>query len=157
MQRFIPLIVLVVLLLSLGLIFGPGMLRGWQLRKTVGSMLDSAARGDLSTVSAHALPAQRPQLDIMLGHLPQSYSERIESLRMARYEMVDGTEAWTLVNCRIEGSGGPSIYQGKLLWRYTQGEWQWDVLGSYAAPFSPSGEPSWISIEEALALADNLQ
>jgi hypothetical protein len=155
MRRFIPLLVVLLLVLALLALFGPSALGAYRLRQSVRGLLDAALREDRAAIAAVIESSQRqPFAELMDRHIPQDYSAQIESLRMVNYEIVEGRDAWVLVNCRVADASGAAIYQGRLHWqRDAQGQWLWDPAGSFAAPFSPSGEPSWIQLDALIRQA----
>ena len=152
MQRYIPLIAVLVLLLALALLYGPQLYRNWTFQRDVETMLASARRGSTAgIVQAIAPPQQREAQRIFDAYLPPDYAQRITQLSLASSEPgAQPDERYALVTCRMESGEELALYQGKLLWHWTGRRWTWDFTGSFAAPFSPSGPPQWYKLSEII-------
>lgn len=154
MQRFLPLLVVLLLLIALGALYGPAAYRNYLFQRDVEAMLASARAGNTQGIANAALAAQRADaLAILTQYLPADYAGKIAKLTLGSTQEVDARTRYALVTCRIEAGEGIAIYSGKLKWTWTGERWEWDFFGSYAAPFQPSGEPSWIELDELLPQA----
>jgi hypothetical protein len=154
MQRFIPLIVVVLLLAVVGLLYGPQAYRNWTFQRDVETMLAAARSGNTQGMVQTIDPAQQAEAQrIFDAYLPKNYAERITRLTLSSSEDSGSGGRYALVTCRLEADGNLAIYQGKLLWHWDGHRWAWDFAGSMAAPFSPSGEPQWYKLSEIIAEA----
>jgi hypothetical protein len=154
MQRFVPLLAVAILGLALALLYGPQLYRQWTFERDVGAMLAAARSGDTAGMVRAIAPAQQREAQrIFDSYLPADYAQRIVRLSLTRSEDSPAGGRYAFVVCRLESGGEPALYQGKLLWRWDGRRWAWDFTGSYAAPFSPSGEPQWYKLSDIIAEA----
>jgi hypothetical protein len=152
--RFIPLLVLLGLLLTLGLAFGPRLYRSLQLSRSCTAMLESARAGNLTALASHIDPAQQQAALSLLGQvLPPDYYLHIRSLKLSSLSIEEDGSAWTIVTCRTEDEASGGLYQGKLHWYYRSGRWEWDFQDSYGAQYPLSGAPQWEALESYVRLA----
>jgi hypothetical protein len=157
MRSWAPLIVVLALLILLAALFGPGIYRGYLLRNTTGDLLEAALEGRTADITALVKPAQQQQVAQLIGqHLPAGYQQSISSLKLTRARIVDDSQAETLVTCKIEQGEWLGLYQGRLIWEYSQGRWEWNFEASAGAEFPLSGEPAWVKLSELMPLAESL-
>jgi hypothetical protein len=157
MQRFVPLLVVFILLLIIAGIYGPGWYRGLLFQRAVESMLTAARAGNTQGIASACLSAQQADaLSILSQYLPSDYASKIARLSLASSEPGEDGARYAIVNCRIEAGDGIIIYSGKLRWVWSGTRWDWDFFGSYAAPFQPAGEVRWIKLDEVLPEASAL-
>lgn len=157
MQRFLPLLAVLAVLLVIAGLYGPGWYRGWLFQRDVEAMLAAARSGSTQGIASACLPAQQADaLSILSQYLPRDYASKIARLSIASsLPEQDGTR-YAIVNCRIEAGDGIAIYSGKLKWVWNGTRWDWDFFGSYAAPYAGPGEPRWIKLDEILPEANAL-
>lgn len=151
MQRWLPLLAVLLLLLLLAGLYGPGWYRGYLFQRDVEAMLAAARTGSTPGIAAACLPGQQADAQSILSqYLPADYASKLERLSIAGSEQFDATTRYALVNCRLSAGDSVVIYSGKLKWVWNGQRWDWDFFGSYAAPFQPAGEIRWIALDELL-------
>jgi hypothetical protein len=156
-NRYIPPIILLVLLTGLGIYFGPGLWRTYQFNQTCNKLLSDAKAGKLSDVTAAITPGQQAQIGALLSqYVPADYNKDIESLKLVSYDKSAPETIWAIATARINQGESLGVYQAKMCWRWEKGRWWWDFDGSFGAPFSPSGEPDWIPLSNLVSLAESL-
>ena len=152
MKNYAPLIVLLLVILVALAIYGPGVYRGMQFKRALGSMLESAKKGDTSQIAAFIMPSQRANAQHLFEtSLPVDYQHYIESLRLTSWRFTGKHTVNALVTCKVNTGDFAGIYQGMLIWR-NNGKWEWDFLASKGAEFSTSGEPHWIDLGSLLEM-----
>jgi len=157
MKNWAPLIVLLVLVALLVLLFGPGIFRGIQLRRSVSGLLDAVRQGRTADIVAAAEPSQQQELAGLLSeYLPQDYSQSIGSLRLKSSELEGNAKAVTVVTCKLVQGEYIGLYQGQLVWHYAGGRWEWDFLASSGAEFMPGVDPAWIRLSDLMPQAEDL-
>jgi hypothetical protein len=160
MRKFIPLVILLASALLLLALYGPGWYRSYQFRQQAGALITAAEAGNLQGVTALIEQRQRQRVASQLQrYLPADWGARVDSLKLTSYEKDGSDTIWAIFTLRTDGGGGMDsfgLYQGKLRWVYTGGQWQWDFTGSYGAPYATSGEPAWQGLGDYLALAEAL-
>lgn len=146
MKNYAPLIVLLLVIIVALAIYGPGVYRGMIFKRTLGSMLDSARKGDLNGVASSVIPSQQADVQQLLStSLPADYQQNIQSLKLTSWRYTGKETINALVTCKLNSGDFTGIYQGMLVWRYN-GKWEWDFLASRGAEFSASGEPAWVDL-----------
>jgi hypothetical protein len=152
-SRFIPLIVVAALLLALAIAFGPGAVRAWQFRSTVNRMLSDLRTDCEGRVPNYVLTDQKQEVAKLLANYgANQYVRQIRSLKLTSY-FREGDHIWATVTAKYDVSGQPQfVGQGKLRWQWRDKKWQLDLIDSYIAPFSASGEPQWIPVTNYEAL-----
>ena len=157
MRRFIPLIVIVLLVGLLAAVYGPGVISAARFRGNCQSMLKDAAEGRLAGVVAVVEPSQQQEVQAMLSrYLPADYYQNITELRLIKIDRINADTMVAIVKCQVEHGAYAGIYQGRLSWRYHSGQWWWDFLKSSGAEFSLTGEPAWVALPEIMPLAEGL-
>jgi len=157
MRRFIPPLVILVVVLALAAYFGPGLYRAWLFRRDCGQLLLDTRAGRLQAV-IHAIEQQQ-QLRVgalLTQHVPVDYYTDIVSLRRTSYEEPEPGLIWCIVTLRLQQGDGIGLYQGRLRWVFKGRRWWWDFEGSYGAQFSTSGEPEWIKLSDLVDYAEQL-
>lgn len=157
MRKYIPLLILLAVALGLLVFYGPHWYKSYLFRQAAGQFTSAVKNGDTTGWLGMVDPAQQARLQPHLNRLPPDYAMHISSFKLSRYERSGGDTIWAIFTCRLDDASGSGVYQGKLRWRWQNGRWEWDFLGSFAAPFSISGEPEWIKLEEMLRLAEAMQ
>jgi len=157
MQKYIPLIILVLLVLGLALYFGPGLYKGYTFRRDSRLMLDAAKMGNLTGVTGAIDKLQQPRIRPLINHyVPMDYYQHIKSLKLTSWDLRDDGSIWSIVTLQIDQGGEMGIYQGKLHWLFDGRRWWWDFEGSYGGVFAPSGEPAWTRLGDLIPLAEAL-
>jgi len=161
MQRWLPLLMILAGLALAALYFGPGAYRNMLFKRDCRGLLADITKGDTSAVLNYLEQDQRNTLAQLLStNVPPDYHQRIESLKLTSWQKTDPATVWAIVTLKLESDTASfGLYQGKLRWRYdeTGRRWALDLLGSYGAVYSTTGEPEWISLEEAIGYAKALR
>ena len=152
MNRYIPLVVLLVLIGAFSIIYGPGIYRGLQFKRASSEMLRELKAGRLSAAIGYIEPAQQAGVSALTQRLPADYQQHIASLKLTHWERADRETIWAVVTLRLQDDAGSGLYQGKLRWQYSQGRWWIDFSRSYGAPATLSGEPEWRELVDLLEL-----
>ena len=156
MKNWAPLIVVIIFIALLASLYGPGLYREYQFKRTINAMLSSARQGKLADVVLHVEKQQRQAVQLVLTTaLPADYHQNIKSLRLTSLRKPMPDKFYATVTLKIEQGEVAGIYQGKLLWHYEDGQWEWDFAGSYGAAFSPSGEPQWLDLKDIISTAEH--
>jgi hypothetical protein len=157
MQRFIPLVSILILLLVLGVMFGPGLYRTYTFQRDVEAMLAAARSGNTQGIAAAALPAQQADAAAILGqYLPADYAQKVTKLALTGSTPEGDATRYAIVTCKLAAGDSAVIYQGKLKWVWSGKRWEWDFFGSYAAPYTGPGETRWLKLDEVLPEASVL-
>lgn len=146
-SRFIPLLVIVALVVALGVVYGPGVVRTWKFRSTINSMLREIRAGNLKAVPGYVVTDQQPFITIAMNLPPtKKYVDRLDSLKLSSYHSEED-HIWAIVTAGVEGNKG----QGQLRWEWDGKQWKWDVRDSYYR-FGVLGDQTWQSLPELMEL-----
>jgi len=159
MNRWIPVVVILLIVAGIALLLGPGIYHGMLFKRDCRVMLSAVTVGDLATAVAQIEPAQQAPINSLLNaHVPPGYEQYIASLKLTSWERQDDGVIWAIVTLRVEDSSSFGLYQGKLRWVYDAAarRWWWDFTGSHGAEYSPSGEPRWQPLSAAVQYAGEL-
>jgi len=159
MNRWLPVGIILLVVAGVVLLLGPGVYRGMLFKRDSRVLLDTVSAGDLATAIAQIEVAQQAAIGTLVTtHVPVGYEQQIASLRLTSWEQQEPGTIWAIVTLRLEDASNVGLYQGKLHWTYDSAarRWWWDFLGSYAAQYSPSGEPRWEPLTSAVQLAGEL-
>jgi hypothetical protein len=130
-SRFVPLFVIVALILGLGIVYGPGVIRAWKFRATVNAMLDDIEAGRLQSVSNYVLPDQRERIAALVTNsIARHYSAEIGNLKLTNYYREDN-HVWAVITAKQKN--GAAVGQGKLRWVWNGKQWELDALSSYVS------------------------
>jgi hypothetical protein len=157
MQRYIPFVIVLVVLIALAAYFGPRIYRGWLFRRDCNAMLAAAQAGKLQGVIAAIDQAQQMQIGTLLHqYVPTDYDKSIKSLKLTRYEESETGKVWAYITARIEQGEGQGLYECRSRWSFDGKHWRWDFLDSYGAALSLDGNEQWIKLSDLVALAGQL-
>ena len=155
-QRIVPGLVVGLLIIGLGLLYGPRLLRGYQFRQSITKMLYSIQAGELNQALAWVDPAQLPQASALCSAaLGPDYQTKIQSLKLTNTSWINETTISASIICKLDWEGASPIYQGKLLWHYRNGGWVWDFANSHVGQFVGFEEPTWVKLGEMLTAVES--
>ncbi|MBN2081459.1 hypothetical protein JW859_04535 [bacterium] len=160
MQRWLPLLMILVGLALAALYFGPGLYRNMLFKRDCQGFMTAVSTGDTNTLLNYIEQNQRNTLAQLISNVPPDYYRRIETLKLTSWQKTDPATIWAIVTLKLDNdTAGLGLYQGKLRWRYDDAgrSWTLDILDSYGAVYSTSGDPEWISLEDALGYAKALR
>lgn len=155
-KRLVPGLVLGLLIIGLGLLYGPKLVRGYEFRQAIVGLLQNVKSGHIKHAMAYVSPSQRQQATTLTSAaLGPDYHTNIQSLKLTDVRWLDETTISANVICKLDWDGATPIYQGKLLWRYWQGVWVWDFEGSYVGEFAGFEQPAWVKLGEMLTSVES--
>jgi len=140
--------VAIALVIALGVIYGPGVIRAWKFRQVVTAFLSDVKSDAEHKVPKYVLAGQRQDVsDLLVKFGANQYTSSIENLKVANM-MSEGDHMWAYVRMKFQTGGNTALGQAKLRWVLIDGQWKLDALGSYLAPFSVSADTNWISVAQ---------
>ncbi len=155
-KTLVPLLMLGILLLVLGLLYGRRVVRGYQLHQTISGMLQETKSGNIKQVMSLVSQPQRQQATkLTVAALGPAYHTRIHSLRLTDTRWLNDDSILATVTCKLDYEGVNPIYQGRLLWRFGQGGWVWDFAESYVGEYAGLEEPAWVKLGEMLSTVES--
>lgn len=155
-RSLVPGLVLGLLIIGLGLLYGPKLVRGYQFRQTILGMLQSIESGQINQAMAYVSQSQRQQATALTtAALGPDYHSSIKSLKLTDIRWLNDNTITATVTCKLDHGGSSAIYQGKLIWRLQQGTWVWDFASSYVGEFVPFTEPTWVKLGEMLTSVES--
>ena len=94
-SRYVPLIVIGVLLIALGAYLAPGMLRAWRFRSTVNALLSDVKAGRVDRIKDYAVPSQQAEIDLVLQRWDaETYIPNIRKLSLYNYQTESAGRIW---------------------------------------------------------------
>lgn len=157
MQRYIPLLIILAVLISLAAYFGPRIYRGWQFRRDCNQMLADVQAGKLQAVITAIDAAQQAQIGALVyQYVPVDFNKNIQALKLTHYEESEQDKIWAYATARIDQGDGQGLYECRMRWVFDGKHWRWDFLNSFGAVLTLNGEEQWIKLSDLVRLAGQI-
>jgi len=156
MNRWLPLIALLVVLAVIAAVVVPPIYRGMLFTRDCRGLITAAKAGDIKQMAAACDPGQQQRVEnLFTDLLPADFKDYIKTLKLTSWERQQDGTVLAVLTLRTEYNGAAGVYQGRLLWVYdgVARRWHWDFNRTEAAEFSLSGEPDWQPLATMLELA----
>lgn len=156
MNRWIPVIAVLVVLLAIGVLTLPPLYRGMLFKRDCQVLVAAITAGNVAAITGSIDPLQQTAAGKLFSRvLPADFQTYIASMKMTHWERRNPAEIEAILTLRTEYNGGTGVFQGKLRFTYDAAarRWWWDINSTQAAEFTMSGEPQWQPLVQLLELA----
>jgi hypothetical protein len=158
MQKYIPLIILLLIVIGLAVYFGPGMYRSYLFRRDCSQLIEDIKAGKLNEVVCTVEKPQQFRIKpLVKRYITPDFCKQIKSLKLSSWETREPGSIWSILTLQLDEGGEKGIYQGKLHWNFDGKRWWWDFENSYGAPMATTGEPQWVKFGSLVDLIEEFQ